>query len=47
MADEETIALLQKHNVDYAQGFFVGKPAPLDVAMAESGWLSHSGGQAI
>jgi EAL domain-containing protein (putative c-di-GMP-specific phosphodiesterase class I) len=47
VADEETIGLLHKHHVDYAQGFYVGKPAPLEVAMADSGWLSHSGGQAI
>jgi diguanylate cyclase (GGDEF)-like protein/PAS domain S-box-containing protein len=46
VADEETISLLQKHNVDYAQGFYVGKPAPLDVAFAESGWISPAGGLA-
>ena len=28
VADEETIGMLQKHHVDYAQGFYVGKPAP-------------------
>ena len=43
VADEETIGLLHKHNVDYAQGFYVGKPAPLDVAMAQSGWLAEPG----
>ncbi len=47
VADEETIGLLHKHQVDYAQGFYVGKPAPLAVAMAESGWLSQSGGSAL
>jgi diguanylate cyclase (GGDEF)-like protein/PAS domain S-box-containing protein len=47
VADEETIGLLHKHQVDYAQGFYVGKPAPLGVALAESGWVSHSGGQAL
>jgi diguanylate cyclase (GGDEF)-like protein/PAS domain S-box-containing protein len=47
VADEETIGLLHKHQVDYAQGFYVGKPAPLGVAFAESGWLSQSGGQAL
>jgi EAL domain-containing protein (putative c-di-GMP-specific phosphodiesterase class I) len=47
VADEETIGLLHKHQVDYAQGFYVGKPAPLGVAMAESGWLSQSGGPAL
>jgi diguanylate cyclase (GGDEF)-like protein len=47
VADEETIGLLHKHNVDYAQGYYVGKPAPLDVAMADSGWLSQSGGAAL
>jgi diguanylate cyclase (GGDEF)-like protein/PAS domain S-box-containing protein len=47
VADEETIGLLHKHHVDYAQGYYVGKPAPLDVALAESGWLSQSGGQLL
>jgi diguanylate cyclase (GGDEF)-like protein/PAS domain S-box-containing protein len=47
VADEETIGLLQKHQVDYAQGFYVGKPAPLNVALDESGWLSQSGGQTV
>ncbi|HTT27799.1 MAG TPA: EAL domain-containing protein [Solirubrobacteraceae bacterium] len=40
VADEETISLLQKHQVDYAQGYYVGKPTPLSVAMAHGGWLS-------
>jgi len=40
VADEETISLLQKHRVDYAQGYYVGKPTPLSVAMAHGGWLS-------
>ena len=43
VADEETIALLQKHNVDYAQGYYVGKPAPLSVALGDPGWASRSG----
>jgi diguanylate cyclase (GGDEF)-like protein/PAS domain S-box-containing protein len=47
VADEETIGLLRKHQVDYAQGFYVGKPEPLNVAMAESGWMAQSGGPAI
>jgi diguanylate cyclase (GGDEF)-like protein/PAS domain S-box-containing protein len=47
VADEETIGLLHKHQVDYAQGFYVGKPAPLGVALAESGWVPQSGGQAL
>jgi diguanylate cyclase (GGDEF)-like protein/PAS domain S-box-containing protein len=42
VADAETIALLQKHRVDYAQGYFVGKPAPLSAALADGGWLSPS-----
>ena len=42
VADEETIALLQKHRVDYAQGYYVGKPAPLSVAL-ESGWAAQPG----
>ena len=40
VADAETIGLLQKHQVDYAQGYFVGKPAPLSAALADGGWLS-------
>ncbi len=47
VADEETIGLLQKHKVDYAQGYYVGKPAPLGEAFAESGWLSQSGGSVV
>ncbi|HET6867006.1 MAG TPA: EAL domain-containing protein [Solirubrobacteraceae bacterium] len=45
VADEETIGLLHKHQVDYAQGFYVGKPAPLGVALAESGWMAQQGNQ--
>ncbi len=41
VADEETISLLQKHQVDYAQGYYVGKPTPLSVALADGGWLSN------
>ena len=41
VADAETIGLLQKHQVDYAQGYFVGKPAPLSAALADGGWLSQ------
>jgi len=40
VADAETISLLQKHQVDYAQGYYVGKPTPLSVALADGGWLS-------
>jgi EAL domain-containing protein (putative c-di-GMP-specific phosphodiesterase class I) len=29
VTNAETIRLLQKHGVDYAQGFHVGRPAPL------------------
>ncbi|HZE03679.1 MAG TPA: GGDEF domain-containing phosphodiesterase, partial [Solirubrobacteraceae bacterium] len=47
VADQETIGLLQKHHVDYAQGYYVGKPAPLDVALAESGWVSQSSGPVL
>jgi diguanylate cyclase (GGDEF)-like protein/PAS domain S-box-containing protein len=47
VADEETIGLLHKHSVDYAQGYYVGKPAPLGVAMAESGWAKQPGGQLL
>ena len=42
VADAETISLLQKHQVDYAQGYFVGKPAPLSIALADGGWLSSA-----
>ena len=41
VADAETIGLLQKHQVDYAQGYFVGKPVPLSAALADGGWLSQ------
>jgi len=47
VADEETIALLQKHHVDYAQGYFVGKPAPLNMALAENGWASQQSKQLL
>jgi diguanylate cyclase (GGDEF)-like protein/PAS domain S-box-containing protein len=42
VADEETIGLLQKHQVDYAQGFHVGKPAPPRVALAQGHWMSRT-----
>jgi diguanylate cyclase (GGDEF)-like protein/PAS domain S-box-containing protein len=42
VADAETISLLQKHQVDYAQGYFVGKPTPLSIALADGGWLSSA-----
>jgi diguanylate cyclase (GGDEF)-like protein/PAS domain S-box-containing protein len=42
VADQETIGLLQKHQVDYAQGYFVGKPAPLSAAL-DNGWAAQSG----
>jgi EAL domain-containing protein (putative c-di-GMP-specific phosphodiesterase class I) len=29
VADEATIGLLRKHNVDYAQGFHIGRPTPV------------------
>jgi EAL domain-containing protein (putative c-di-GMP-specific phosphodiesterase class I) len=34
VADDETIRLLQEHGVDYAQGFHVGRPAPIALAAA-------------
>jgi diguanylate cyclase (GGDEF)-like protein len=34
VADDETIQLLQEHGVDYAQGFHVGRPAPIALAAA-------------
>ncbi|MBV9413394.1 MAG: EAL domain-containing protein, partial [Solirubrobacterales bacterium] len=42
VADEETIALLRKHHVDYAQGHYVGEPAPLSSGLADGGWLSNA-----
>jgi diguanylate cyclase (GGDEF)-like protein/PAS domain S-box-containing protein len=47
VADEETIGLLHKHQVDYAQGYYVGKPAPLGAALADSGWLTQPGSQLL
>jgi diguanylate cyclase (GGDEF)-like protein len=41
VADEETIGMLQKHHVDYAQGYYVGKPAPLNVALSQPGWITQ------
>jgi EAL domain-containing protein (putative c-di-GMP-specific phosphodiesterase class I) len=35
VTDDETIQLLREHGVDYAQGFHVGKPAPV-ASMAAS-----------
>ena len=29
VSDEETIQVLRRHGVDYAQGFHVGRPAPV------------------
>jgi diguanylate cyclase (GGDEF)-like protein/PAS domain S-box-containing protein len=29
VSDEETIQVLRRHGVDYAQGFYVGRPAPV------------------
>ena len=42
VADEETIALLHKHQVDYAQGYYVGRPAPLSAVLSDGGWLSNA-----
>jgi len=47
VADEETIGMLQKHHVDYAQGYYVGKPAPLNVALNQPGWVAHSEGHVL
>ena len=35
VADDETIGLLRKHGVDYAQGFHIGRPSPVG-ALGES-----------
>jgi diguanylate cyclase (GGDEF)-like protein len=42
VADEETIGLLHKHQVDYAQGYYVGKPGPLAAALGDGGWLADA-----
>ena len=34
VADDETIGLLEKHRVDYAQGFHIGRPEPVAVPVA-------------
>ena len=34
VADDETIRMLQEHGVDYAQGFHIGRPAPVPVPLA-------------
>ena len=33
--------MLQKHGVDYAQGYFVGKPAPIPSVLAGGAWMSE------
>jgi PAS domain S-box-containing protein len=39
--DGETVKLLREYGVDYAQGYFLGRPAPLDPS---TGHGSHGGG---
>jgi EAL domain-containing protein (putative c-di-GMP-specific phosphodiesterase class I) len=34
VADDETIQLLHEHGVDFAQGFHIGKPAPVPEPLA-------------
>jgi EAL domain-containing protein (putative c-di-GMP-specific phosphodiesterase class I) len=34
VADDETIAMLHQHGVDFAQGFHIGKPAPVHEPLA-------------
>ncbi|HVC31063.1 MAG TPA: EAL domain-containing protein, partial [Steroidobacteraceae bacterium] len=36
VSDEETVRLLRQYGVDYAQGFHIGHPRPLDEILAES-----------
>jgi EAL domain-containing protein (putative c-di-GMP-specific phosphodiesterase class I) len=43
VADEDTIDMLQKHQVDYAQGYWVGKPAPLNGELADTAGARSSG----
>jgi diguanylate cyclase (GGDEF)-like protein len=45
VADEETITLLRDHQVDYAQGYHVGVPSPVDEALAQIGWVPESNRQ--
>jgi diguanylate cyclase (GGDEF)-like protein/PAS domain S-box-containing protein len=41
VADEETIGMLQKHGVDYAQGYYVGRPAPIGTVLGGGGWIGQ------
>ena len=35
VADEETSELLRSQGVDYAQGFHIGRPAPIELRLRE------------
>jgi EAL domain-containing protein (putative c-di-GMP-specific phosphodiesterase class I) len=35
VGDEETLQILEAERVDYAQGFFVGSPAPIAMSLDE------------
>jgi EAL domain-containing protein (putative c-di-GMP-specific phosphodiesterase class I) len=43
VTDEETIRLLEKAGVDYAQGYHVGKPRPLDDLVTGTGGAGARG----
>ncbi len=40
--NEEALALLRSFGVDYAQGFHLGRPEPVDAAPANSQTVSHA-----
>jgi diguanylate cyclase (GGDEF)-like protein/PAS domain S-box-containing protein len=44
VADKETIGMLQKHGVDYAQGYYIGKPAPISSVLGSGNWVTESSG---
>jgi EAL domain-containing protein (putative c-di-GMP-specific phosphodiesterase class I) len=38
VGDEQTLAMLRQYGIDYAQGYHVGRPVPLEEAgLAETG----------
>jgi diguanylate cyclase (GGDEF)-like protein/PAS domain S-box-containing protein len=47
VADEETIVMLKKHGVDYAQGYHVGKPAPISTLLGSGSWIAQSSSSQI
>ncbi|MEJ7781196.1 MAG: EAL domain-containing protein [Solirubrobacteraceae bacterium] len=38
VGDEQTLAMLREHGIDYAQGYYIGRPVPLEeVGLVETG----------